>query len=312
MRSPPRIAAFAVWALVGAASTLATAVVPSRASAQLQTDAAAPPTTPHDETTRYEWSPRWRRFSTADYLLTAGAAGVALASQLLSPLTPHRSGGMLFDESVRDALRPDSRTERQLWRDMSDIFLSLAVAYPYLVDALIDAAWAHDSPDVARQMALIDTETFAITAALQGIATFVSGRERPYVRTCGGETPADSADCTSTDRFRSFFSGHTSLTFTAATLTCSHHAHFALYGGALDPAACVTGLALAAATGMFRVMADMHYLTDALTGAAIGTFSGLFFPWLLHYRNGSGEASPSTAHVMLVPVGLGAGLAGDF
>lgn len=309
LRAFPPITAFTLVVVMVA---VATAVVPGRAAAQLQSPAATPPTTPHDDTTRFEWSPRWHRFSTVEYFVTAGAAGIALASQLFAPLSPHRHGGMLFDDAVRDALRPDSRGERQTWRDLSDIFLSLAVAYPYLVDVLIDAAWAHDSPDVAREMALIDTETFAITAALQGIATFVSGRERPYVRTCGGETPSDSTDCTSTDRFRSFFSGHTSLTFAAATLTCTHHAHFALYGGALDPAACVTGLVLASATGMFRVMADMHYLTDAITGAAIGTFSGLFFPWLLHYRDGSGSGPRSTTHVTLVPVALGAGLAGEF
>ena len=309
-RCSPR--AVAACLLVVGTVTCATAATPNRAAAQLQTQPAPPPTTPRDDTTRFVWSPRWRRFSTAEYFITAGAAAVALTSALIPPLTPHRVGGFLFDDAVRDAIRPSSRGERQTWRDASDIFLSLAVVYPFLVDVLINTAWAHDSPDVARQMALIDTETFAITAALQGIATFVSGRQRPYVGTCDGETPADSTDCTSNDRFRSFFSGHTSLTFTAATLTCTHHAHFPLYGGALDPAACVTGLVLATATGMTRVMADMHYLTDAITGALMGTFSGLFFPWLLHYRNGSGDGPTSAPHVMLVPVGLGAGLAGDF
>ena len=41
-------------------------------------------------------------------------------------------------------------------------------------------------------------------------------------------------------------------------------------------------------------MADNHYATDVLAGAAVGAFSGFILPRLLHYGFGDGEpGSPS-------------------
>jgi membrane-associated phospholipid phosphatase len=34
-------------------------------------------------------------------------------------------------------------------------------------------------------------------------------------------------------------------------------------------------------------MSDHEYLTDVLTGAAVGWVSGYILPWLLHYQGGA-------------------------
>jgi hypothetical protein len=61
-----------------------------------------------------------------------------------------------------------------------------------------------------------------------------------------------------------------------------------LYGGGpWDMAACIESIALATATGMFRIVGDRHYATDVLFGAAIGFSIGYIYPWLFHYRYGS-------------------------
>jgi membrane-associated phospholipid phosphatase len=50
-----------------------------------------------------------------------------------------------------------------------------------------------------------------------------------------------------------------------------------------DAVTCGATLATAGAVGMLRIVAQKHYVTDVLTGAAVGTASGLGIPWLLHY-----------------------------
>ena len=83
---------------------------------------------------------------------------------------------------------------------------------------------------------------------------------------------------------RSFFSGHTAMSFTGAGLACSHHFyHDVLGGGTWDGVACATAMTAAATVGAMRVVGDQHYLSDVLVGATVGTISGLGVRWLLHY-----------------------------
>ena len=42
---------------------------------------------------------------------------------------------------------------------------------------------------------------------------------------------------------------------------------------------------MASLTGLFRIMADKHWMTDVLGGAGVGLFSGWLMPWLLHFRH---------------------------
>ena len=82
-------------------------------------------------------------------------------------------------------------------------------------------------------------------------------------------------------------------TFALAAVSCSHHAHIPLSGGqAWIP--CLGGFAVAATTATFRIAGDMHYASDVLMGAAVGTLIGFAVP-AFHYgiggwtpRNSSG------------------------
>lgn len=181
---------------------------------------------------------------------------------------------------------------------------------------MLVTAWYRNSPDVALQMALINAEVMAVTLGLQGLSLLISNRERPYGRDCGGVLPAESRDCNSSRRYHSFFSGHTSQAFASAGLICSHHLHLKLYGGGWpDVVPCVAGFAMATSTGLLRMMGDQHYLSDVLTGAAVGTLVGLGLPWLLHYRHGPGRAragEQQRATFQLVPMGAGVGMVGRF
>lgn len=218
-----------------------------------------------------------------------------------------------LDESARDALRAPTRRSRQIAEDASDVGLGLAVSYPYLVDALIVSSWYRDSPDVGVELALINTEALAFSTAIQALANLAAGRERPYARTCGTEISSENSDCVNTNRYRSFFSGHTSLSFTAAAVNCVHHTKLPLYGPGSAFGPCFGGFALASGVATLRVVSDYHYLTDVLTGALVGTSVGVAVPLVLHYREGpSGFEEPPSVSLRLLPMPGGAALMGEF
>jgi hypothetical protein len=230
-----------------------------------------------------QWDPRWRKFGLANYLLTGASFGISAASSFV-PVTNAWTGTNSLDEWGRRTLSVGDYESGQWARDVSDLLLSVTIAFPLLVDSLSVAYWYRRSPEVATQTALIAVEALAVSTLLQGTTTAVLQRERPYGRDCGKTIPGELSDCTSTARYRSFFSGHTSMSFAAAAVTCTHHARFELFGdGAADAAACAGVMASATAVGVFRVVGMRHYLTDVAAGAAVGALSGFATPWLLHY-----------------------------
>ena len=67
-------------------------------------------------------------------------------------------------------------------------------------------------------------------------------------------------------------------------MACVHHRQLDLYGDETsDAIACAVPLGLAAGVALLRIVADQHYATDVLVGAAVGALSGLGLGLLLHY-----------------------------
>ena len=263
------------------------------------------------------WDPEWRRASATDLIVTATAGGVILASQIVKPLPPVIQGPILFDDAVRNTLRLRSVDARGWAGDVSDVLLSLSITGPFLIDSLTTAWWYRGSKDVAQQMAVIDMETLAITAAVQGVTSDLIGRARPYTRICGTpELPSNSLECQTFSQDRSFFSGHTALSFASASLVCQHHLEMHLFeNGAADAMSCIGSMLTAGTTGTFRILSDNHYATDVLTGAVVGTTLGFALPWVLHYKPHSATSTftkQTGMTLQFVPTGFGAAAVGVF
>ncbi len=259
------------------------------------------------------WDPEWPRFGAVDWVITGVGAAITIGAAIVPPQRKHYISTFGIDDSARKALRLPSSEGRYVARDASDVILSLEATWPFFVDALVTTWWYRGSPDAAAQMALVDGEALAIVTAIQGATNTLASRERPYGQTCGRLTPAQTNDCEGNVRYRSFFSGHTAFTFMAAGLICVHHEKLDLLRGAGDHIACVTAYAGAAATGLLRAAADVHYITDVAVGAAFGTFVGLAVP-LLHYRrvNIAPKDKPTGVDMHIMPVGTGVGVGGTF
>lgn len=260
---------------------------------------------------------RWQTFQPWEY----GATGAFAALSVLPLIIPLDQGRWTaenaFDNGARDALRPGTRDGRRRAGDASDVLVAVGINH-LLFDSMVVAWNVHGRTSVAWQMLLIDVETLAFARALTSIVKTAVGRQRPYVQDCETDPEiSDLEECEGSDRYRSFFSGHTSTAFATAGLTCVHHANLPLYGGGLgDGLACVGSLATASAVGVLRVMADDHNATDVLAGAAVGLASGIGLPWLLHYRLPQFEAGDvargAGVSVRLVPSPTGGALTGEF
>jgi len=227
------------------------------------------------------------RFGVPDLVVTGLGGATALVSIIVGPNREFGPrGGVLFDEDVRDLVRATDYTTQLAVRDASDVLLGFSMSYAFIGDALINATWLRKSPDVGAQIALLDVEVVALTLGIQQLVVNGIARERPYGRTCGtSELDERSSFCITNDRYVSHFSGHAAAAFALAAVTCAHHSAIPLSNGqAWIP--CLSGFVGAAATAGLRVVGDMHYASDILVGAAVGTTIGFLVP-ALHYGIGS-------------------------
>jgi hypothetical protein len=239
------------------------------------------------------------RFGPTDFVITGLGGVAALTSALIGPdMVNGPRGGIWFDEAVRDALRSDDFNTQLFFRDTSDVLMGLTLAHAFIGDALIHATWLRKSVDVGRQMALMDAEVTALAFGASQLTANAMSRERPYGRTCGtSELDEDSAQCTTNDRYLSYFSGHSTLTFALAAVTCAHHNALGLSGHHAW-VQCLSSFTVATATAVFRIAGDMHYATDVLTGAAVGTLIGFAVP-AVHYGFGNFRPRSTTRDVQI-------------
>jgi membrane-associated phospholipid phosphatase len=222
----------------------------------------------------------------------AGAALYASSESFLKPyLAPATCRWCAVDSldaSVRNAV---------VWSDphravvLSNID-GYVVAPIFAVGLTMLGSLTSDDPSRAR---VIDDgvpvlETVALSEIVDQTFKFVVARQRPYAHF---RPPATAG----LDDNVSFFSGHSVLVFGVATSAgvIAHKRH-----SWTEPYIWIGGGALAVSTAYLRMAADEHYLTDVLTGAAVGVGSGLLVPKLMDRS------------IEVVPTGRGVAVAGTF
>jgi len=267
------------------------------------------------EGVKVKWNPAWRKVGLEHYILIAGSALASFGSLAIPPAAERWNNANPFDFEMRSLLRLPTLSQRNRARDASDVLLTMSINL-MLIDTLVVTWWGHDADTVAYQMGWMNIEAVAFASGIQGLAAGIASRQRPYVNDlCVGDDRQQLDNCRSSNRFRSFFSGHSTGTFAAAGATCIHHSYLPLYGGGIpDALACAGAMGMAVATATLRVSSDQHWTSDILTGALIGTSSGLLVPWFMHYRTGDLPEKPDADEisVQLIPHPTGATLYGSF
>lgn len=153
--------------------------------------------------------------------------------------------------------------------------------------------WDKDGWINAGKLGVMYTESFVTGLALKELAKYLIERKRPYMYKDGWPLDEYKKDG---EWNESFFSGHTTYAFTAASFTS--YAFCKMYPESdLKIPVIASSFALATTVGIMRVSSGCHFVTDVLVGAAVGTISGFLVPFLqydcLIGDNASLHASPT-------------------
>ena len=156
---------------------------------------------------------------------------------------------------------------------LSDYSLYSLIAGPVLLTA-------YDEPrnDILT-ITVMYMEALAIETGLTGIVKTAVKRKRPYVY--NSKVPLNEK--LNTDSKKSFYSGHTSTSFTSAVFLST------VYGDYFPASnskwfVWTISLGMASFTGWLRYNAGMHFPTDILAGAAAGSLIGWLVP-AIHRKN---------------------------
>lgn len=225
-------------------------------------------------------------------VVASASGGAFLATALIDDSGPRRwTHGFLLDDGARDALNAGGSTQSTV-SGVSDAMriglliapLGTAAATFYLADA-----------KTAAQLVAIDLEAYALSMSTVGLLKAVIRRERPDAAADHCDVRPNDADCVKRVAKNSFPSSHAADSFVAASLICTEHLSMAIAGRGWDAGICATALGAATTVSIFRVVADRHYVSDIVAGAAIGAFYGALLPSLVHFHR-------RTTTVTLLPV----------
>jgi membrane-associated phospholipid phosphatase len=285
----------------------------------------------HADPYRVEWSDEWPRFHLWEGIdtLVFGVGSFVVAADVPPATSAHVSGGILFDNSVRNALRGRTASLQGTAATATDVLYFGSIVPPFLIDAWIVTFGIHQRADVGTEMALVDAQALGVAGFVSLVAEKTVGRARPFIQDCSPDGVVRDASgqpllnrCNTPEDFQSFFSGHSAVTAAMAGVTCVHHQHLPLYGGgAADLAPCLLMIGVSATTGVGRLVADKHWATDVITGWSVGFLSGYVMPSLVHYgfgRGGRPYGQFRVAGAEMVPVpgfyagGAGMGVLGIF
>lgn len=213
-------------------------------------------------------------------LILLSATGIKAA---INPFKPYKPLGQidytmnwsLGYDSTSIAYKPDSFTERML---MPIGLLSTSILYKdnYL-DKRIVKLGSITSPAL-ESADYIQYSPAAIMLALK-LAGIESRSDWPRMITADGASVVIQAGITNAVKYslkrerpdgrahNSYPSGHTATAFMCAQMLHNE------YGETVSPWISVAGYGIAATTGIFRVIANRHWCSDVMGGAAIGIFS---------------------------------------
>ena len=164
---------------------------------------------------------------------------------------------------------------------VSDIAVVAACAAPLTLFA--GRGERHDFTTIV----VMGAEAGLISLGLVNTTKGLARRTRPFAYGHG----APLQELLSPHARLSFFSGHTTFTATASFFAAQVYADY--HPQSKWKALVWAGAALApAAVGYLRVRAGKHFLSDVVTGYAVGAASGLLVP-ILHRRDGKSDMSLS-------------------
>jgi len=208
----------------------------------------------------------YRIWPLVDGSIIAGATALTIGfygfgSGIISPSCPCNP------QSVNGFDRPTIGNHSDLAYDLATAAVGLSIFVPIGLDV-----W-----DLQRFWPLLEDVTVLAESVSLSVAFFTLAKftaQRPFPRTYAG----DPGLIATSGGYRSFYSGHTAITFTAlgvASMTIGRR-----YGHYLLPWIATTLVGSAVAAGV--VLSGWHFPTDSIAGALIGSAIGVAVP-VIHF-----------------------------
>lgn len=199
-----------------------------------------------------------------------------------------------FDEALHTPVAPENRR--------AVAAASHAISFVVLpvggLAALVVPPFTGDGPKRhAGENAAIFGEALLANTAITLATKKAVARRRPAFYY--GRSQYTEFASSENEQYLSFFSGDTSIAFVSASAASTLSF---MRGYRSAPYVTASSAVLATAVGLMRVGADVHWPSDVLTGAVVGTSVGIALPLLLHPRKSNEAASSSQRALPLVHV----------
>ena len=153
--------------------------------------------------------------------------------------------------------------------NVADFLLAATIASPAVLAMTDKEEWF--------SCALMYAETLLIANGIKELTKLAVNRTRPYMYYDADTFPEKDVD--DGDWANSFPSGHSTMAFSAATFTSYTFCKYFPDSNLRIPV--VAGsYAMACGVAALRLSSGNHFMTDVLTGAAIGSAVGFLVPWL--------------------------------
>jgi membrane-associated phospholipid phosphatase len=214
----------------------------------------------------------------------------SVSTVLLLTVEPPRSARWTATPSLDDAARRGLRARSRGGRRAASLSSSLLLAG--LGAQLMTDWWLQRDVYPAFRSVSVDTSWLMLNEIANRAAKTGAGRQRPYVGPCGSD-PKYVDDCNDgRNDNASFYSGHASWSASLAGLVCArrqaveHSDDVGVRWG--DVAWCGLAVTASLATGLLRVVADRHHLSDVGAGWTAGFLTGFVLPRVFDYRSGAG------------------------
>lgn len=172
---------------------------------------------------------------------------------------------------------------------MSDVGVSAMMLAP-LAWAWADAADQGDPWDRRGEATLVAVQTYGLTFLLTSAVKLAWRRPRPLTF----RDDFDNEDRYAGDARLSFFSGHSAMSFAAASLLTVMMVERGGTGAGTIVGASSAYLA-ASLVAYLRIAARKHFFTDVLVGAAVGTLFGILVPLVHLVPEAQAVTSPGAA-----------------
>lgn len=210
-------------------------------------------------------------------LLTSSIGGGLL---LASMLTNNNRSSTINDLNYLDKnqINPFDRSATKFYSKelstLSDVFLIASISLPAIA-FLTNSETKEDLPTIG----IMYFETLLLTNGITNLTKNLTGRFRPYAY--NSDVPISVK--LDSDTRKSFFSGHTSVTFASAVFFSEVFSNYC-DDKKLNTFVWIGSLTLATGTGLLRFFSGKHFPTDILAGSFVGSLIGYAIP-KIHQKN---------------------------